>query len=95
MEESMKLYNDDCLDVFKVLSDSSVDCCITDCPYRIVSGGVSTGKQSACWKTKECGRYECLKTGKMFACNTIKFDDWLLDLFRVLRVKDWGESSLA
>ena len=37
----MKLYNEDCLDVFKRIADESVDLFVTDCPYHIVSGGCS------------------------------------------------------
>ena len=33
------LYNADCLDILRNMPDESVDCVVTDCPYRIVSGG--------------------------------------------------------
>ncbi|PZM81951.1 hypothetical protein DLH72_04800, partial [Candidatus Gracilibacteria bacterium] len=36
----MQKYNDDCLNVFKKLESNSIDCCVTDCPYRIIAGGV-------------------------------------------------------
>ena len=36
------LYNADCLDILKTIPDESIDLVVTDCPYRIVSGGCST-----------------------------------------------------
>lgn len=37
----MKLVNDDFLNVAKTIPDESIDCVITDCPYHIISGGIS------------------------------------------------------
>lgn len=36
-----KLFNDDCMEVFKQIPDESIDLFITDCPYHIVGGGCS------------------------------------------------------
>ncbi len=46
----MDLYNDDCLNVFKTITDNSIDLIVTDPPYRLVSGGVSIEV-----KKNECG----------------------------------------
>ena len=35
------LYNDDCLNVFKNIKNESIDCVVTDCPYKIIAGGVT------------------------------------------------------
>ena len=35
----IKIYNADCMEVFKSIPDESVDLLLTDCPYHIVSGG--------------------------------------------------------
>lgn len=35
----MKLYNDDCLKILKDIESESIDCVVTDCPYRITGGG--------------------------------------------------------
>lgn len=43
MEESVKLYNDDCLKILPTFPRESIDCIVTDCPYKIVSGGCTTG----------------------------------------------------
>lgn len=37
----MRLFNDDFLNIVKTIPDESVDCVITDCPYHIISGGIS------------------------------------------------------
>lgn len=47
---SVKLYNDDCLKVLSTLPDESVDLVVTDCPYKIVAGGVTIKERS-----DECG----------------------------------------
>lgn len=36
-----KLYNEDCLEVFKSIDDESIDLFLTDCPYHIIGGGCS------------------------------------------------------
>ena len=38
-----KIINDDCLNVLKDIPDNSIDLVCTDCPYRICSGGCTTG----------------------------------------------------
>lgn len=37
----MELYNDDCMKIFKTIPDESIDLVVTDCPYKIVSGGMT------------------------------------------------------
>jgi site-specific DNA-methyltransferase (adenine-specific) len=34
-----RLYNEDCMKVLKTMPDNSIECVVTDCPYKIVSGG--------------------------------------------------------
>ena len=36
----INLYNDDCLNVLKNIGSESIDCVVTDCPYKIIAGGV-------------------------------------------------------
>lgn len=38
-----KIINDDCLNVLKQLPDKCIDLVCTDCPYKIISGGCTTG----------------------------------------------------
>jgi site-specific DNA-methyltransferase (adenine-specific) len=46
----MKLINDDCLEVFKTIETESIDCVVTDCPYKIIAGGVRIA-----YENNECG----------------------------------------
>lgn len=97
--------NDDCLKVLKDMPDESIDLVVTDCPYKIVAGGVSIEENG-----KECGgilkrriksdgskignkwlpkndkqMVSCAKNGTMFDNNDIEFEDWLPELYRVLK----------
>lgn len=47
---SIKLHNDNCLEVFKTIKDKSIDCVVTDCPYKIIAGGVRIA-----YEDDECG----------------------------------------
>jgi site-specific DNA-methyltransferase (adenine-specific) len=44
------LYHGDCLDILPTLADKSVDLVLTDCPYKIVAGGMSVE-----YNPSECG----------------------------------------
>ena len=80
-----KLILGDCLERMKEIPDNSIDMVLTDCPYKIVSGGRSGKGQ------KDGGIFNLenvnVKSGKMFKHNTIKFSEWLPDVFRVLKEK--------
>lgn len=96
----------DCLDILKQLPDKSIDLVCTDCPYKICSGGCTTGtygnlredvpteglirgcgKCAKKWETKGQldENYANVKSGKMFDNNEIKFEDWLPEVYRVLK----------
>ena len=78
MSDILELHNDDCLNVFKFIPDQSIDLVVTDCPYKIVQGGV-TNLKGGIFKTQE------IKTGKVFGNNSIEFNQWLPEVFRVLK----------
>lgn len=73
----------DCLDILKQLPDKCVDLVCTDCPYKVVSGGCS-GK-SLFSASKYLNNAKEVSQGKMFKENSIKFDDWLPEVYRVLK----------
>ena len=85
----------DCLELMKDIPDKSIDLVVTDCPYKIVQGGCTTGaygnkkgcgKCSAKWETKgQLYNLDNLKSGKLFDNNEIEFKDWLPDLYRILK----------
>jgi site-specific DNA-methyltransferase (adenine-specific) len=86
--ESIELIHGDCLVEMKKIPDDSIDCFISDVPYKLTQGGV-TGKISA----KITGvalnfKNKNTKNGNgNFKHNDIKFSDWLPDIFRVLKDK--------
>ena len=73
----------DCMDILKQLPDKCVDLVCTDCPYKVVSGGCS-GK-SLFSASKYLNNAKEVSQGKMFKENSIKFDDWLPEVYRVLK----------
>ncbi len=76
--ELNKIYQGDCLELFKDIPDSSVDCVITDPPYKIITGGDSDGKNSI--------RPKGMLSGNRELMNSIpEFNDWLKECFRVLK----------
>ena len=98
----IELHHGDCLEVMKAIPDGSIDCVITDCPYHIVSGGITIedngnepsgilrrrgcGKCSKKWETiGQISNIENAKSGKLFDNNDIAFEDWLPEVYRVLK----------
>lgn len=86
------IFNDDCLNVLKTFDDESIDLCITDCPYKIVSGGCTNGAYGNCGgilkkdiQKNSDENIEYTRQGKLFKHNDIKFSEWLPELFRVMK----------
>tara|TARA_Y100001937_G_C7076230_1_gene310743 strand:+ start:75 stop:740 length:666 start_codon:yes stop_codon:yes gene_type:complete len=75
----MKLYNGDCLEVMKLIPDNSVDCIITDPPYKVISGG-QTKTANAFYK----GKWK--NNGKIFKHNEVDFNEnFMGEMFRVMK----------
>jgi DNA modification methylase len=90
MLELNKIYNMDCIDGMKLIDDNSVDLVITDCPYKIISGGCSNRAVTinACggMLNKHNGdNIELIKQGKIFKHNDILFDEWLPIIYKKLK----------
>ncbi len=95
-KETMKLYNDDCLNVLRRMDSETVDCVVTDCPYHIVSGGctndaVKIGRytEPTCMLNKMSGGNDQLsntRSGKLFSHNDIEFREWLPQVYRILKM---------
>lgn len=93
------LHCGDCLEILKQIPDESIDLIVTDCPYKIVAGGVTLNNLggvlravsdgTACsnkWIKKDLDDVPCaVRSGKMFKHNEISFSDWLPDIYRVLK----------
>lgn len=88
------IYNADCLQVMRDIPNESVDLVVTDCPYKICSGGCT----KAVPEYAECGGIltrrktekradwvDDVRTGKMFQNNEIAFDEWLPVIYAKLK----------
>lgn len=87
-----ELYNEDCLERLKKIPDESIDLCITDCPYKIVSGGCTNGAYGNCGgilkKDKdnlENENIDYTRKGKLFKHNEISFEEWLPEIYRIMK----------
>lgn len=85
----------------KELPDESIDCVVSDIPYLTTGGGCSAGnyktakghsqpsgmlnRQRVAVSADEQAQIEAVRTGKMFAFNSIKFSEWLPEVYRVLK----------
>lgn len=94
--ELNRMYTEDCRDTMARMPDNYLDLIVTDCPYKIVAGGITVdskgffvadcGKSSKRWLKKGENQVpSAVKSGKMFAHNDIKFADWLPECYRVLK----------
>lgn len=89
-----QIYNVDCLEGMKMIPDGTIDLVVTDCPYKICSGGCT----KAVPEYAECGGIlthrktekrtdwvDDVRTGKMFQDNEIAFDEWLPVIYAKLK----------
>lgn len=81
----MFLYNDDCLNVMANIAEGSVNCIITDPPYKLnkTTGSSTNSSKASSWQGN-------LKAGDKTANieNEIKFSEWLPLAYKIL--KDGG-----
>lgn len=79
----------DCLELLKDIPDKSIDLVVTDCPYHIVSGGCTNiprkDEPSGIFNRRNTFTQANAKSGKLFDNNDIEFEDWLPELFRILK----------
>lgn len=68
----------DSLEIMKTIPSESIDCIVTDPPYKIITGGDSNGKNSKRPKGILSGNRELMKS-------IPKFSDWLEEMFRILK----------
>ena len=80
MNENVKLFNGDCLEVMdNLIKDGvKVDLIITDHPYKITARG-NGGNSGGMFQKKE------VNNGKVFANNDIEIEDWLPLLYNILK----------
>ena len=72
------VHNMDCLEGLSSIPDNSIDCCITDPPYPVISGGKPKSKNHP-------GGMLSKNDGKIFTHNDISFKEWMSEVYRVLK----------
>lgn len=81
----LQLFNEDCLEAMKNIPDCSIDCCITDPPYRMLpSGTAGVTKQGVKRPVGMLGG-QYAKKGTLFKHNSIHFNEWFKELYRVMK----------
>lgn len=89
--EDIKLFNGDCLEVMQTIPDKSIDLVVTDCPYHIMQGGCTNvprkDEPKGIFDRRNTFTQQNAKNGKLFDFNEIKFEDWLPNLYRILKDK--------
>ena len=78
MNEKIAIKQGDCLELMSNIRNDSIDCIITDPPYRITSRG-NGGNSGGMFQKKE------VNNGKVFQTNNLEIEDWLPELYRVLK----------
>ena len=80
--EQIKI-NKDCIEVLKEMRDESIDCCVTDCPYKIIAWWVRIIEQDdeTSWVLSK--RKDRSKTDPK----------WCLNRWRKIMVSDWTNCS--
>ncbi len=72
----------DCLELMKQIPDGSVDCVVTDPPYKVISGGTAHGdKLGFGWEQS------VLKgnNGKIFKHNNVSITAFMTEFYRILK----------
>lgn len=81
MNNQARLSNGDFFDHIGAIPDGSVDLVITDPPYRNISGGNKSKKWKSGWATSVLHKND----GKIFNHNSISFEQWIPEIYRVLK----------
>lgn len=78
----IEIHNQCAIEFMGTLGDGEIDLAVYDPPYKVISGGSNEGKSNV-WDRP--GGVLTKNDGKIFAHNEITPDDYLDELFRVMR----------
>lgn len=76
--EPNNIYQGDCRELLRLIPDNTIDCVVSDVAYKITSRGSASGM----------GGFMAEKSsmnGRIFKSNNIEIEDYLPDLYRVLK----------
>lgn len=80
----------DMLQELKQITENSIDCLVTDPPYKIVSGGCTKplgGVLGSVTSGILNRNINNVKTGSLFDYNSLSFAEWMPEVYRVLKPK--------
>ena len=77
------IYNEDCLEGMKRISDESIDLVVTDPPYKIIGGGDSKSRYATSGMLNRSSGN--VINGKLFNHNDTSFSTWVPEIYRVLK----------
>ena len=77
----------DMLQELKQIPENSIDCLVTDPPYKLVPGGASNKAEKRPSGIINRNVNVNARTGSLFDFNNITFDTWLPEVYRVLKPK--------
>lgn len=77
------IYNEDCIEGMKRISNESVDLVVTDPPYKIIGGGDSKSRYTPSGVLDRSRKNA--RNGKLFNHNDISFSTWVPEVYRVLK----------
>lgn len=77
------IYNEDCMEGMKRISDESIDLVVTDPPYKIIGGGDSKSRYATSGMLNRSSGN--VINGKLFNHNDTSFSTWVPEIYRVLK----------
>lgn len=80
------IYNEDCIQTMMRIESETIDCCVTDPPYKLTSGGCTTkGLIAGHFRNANNEVTDGAKNGKIFSHNDIDMKDWMPEIYRILK----------
>lgn len=77
------MWHGDCLEMMRHIPDGSVDCVVTDPPYRVISGGITACESNKNYGLKNSVLYK--NDSKIFDHNDIEIHQYLPIFFKLLK----------
>jgi site-specific DNA-methyltransferase (adenine-specific) len=79
VSEQIKLYHGDCLEIMRSIPDRSVDLCLTDPPYKVITGGTTKGF------SHKTGNIFKSSGGNLFEHHSLDISLWAKEIFNKLK----------
>lgn len=94
IKNDIVLFNNDCRKVLEKVQNKSIDLFVSDIPYKISRKGIAKKKENKKYMGGMFDTYnnsnktiENIKKGKIFENNNINIDDYIGEIYRILKDK--------